>query len=402
MFKKKELTELFNNYSVTWTNDISMYKYLSWIYTDRHMYANFFQSDDRILAMLEKFVEYHILGYITTNSEVCNDLLVDREPTKLFIIVNSNHTELFIATETIIPQLWYKIEHDYAERIAHIVSVYDHKDYDIKYETTVRYFLGNSNEYDDVDKIHDYFILNNFTEVLLHGSAWKTYPEKLRESIQNRNIGPREFNKMCLYAERQTENSYSISTHSIYSKSKIKFEDNNGTHILQISYNPIVNKSIDVINNIKDTNYPDDVPVDLLMVLEKFGCLLTYRDLLNKENLDRDLIESAISLSHYNEKAQHDIIKILTERRQTADSIMKSLLKKYCIFLSSNLEISTIINSEMFERFIEKLRCSNIVHGDKVNKIVDKIYEIGSFDKKCHIVNKNIKDMADYIVSIIT
>ena len=400
MFTKNKLNELFNTINVDWTDYVTMYEYLKWIYSDGHLYTEFYPNNERLLAMLEKFIDFRIVGIIETNKKLYNDLLVDREPTKIYIILNNTDEELFLAPGVIIPQLWYKVND--INSIEQIINIFDPKKYSNEYECTIRYFLGRSNEYDDVDKIHDYFILNNFTEVLLYGSAWELFPEKIREHIKNIHIGPREYNKMCLYASKQKSEEFSISTHTLYSKSKIKFEDNNGIHIIQISYNPVVNETINIINKIKNTTYPNNIPIDLLLVLIQFGDLMTYKDILSTKGLNSETIESAISLAHFNEKAQLDIINILSEKRKFADNNTSSLLKKYCIFLSSNLEISKIIKSDKFADFIDtKVRDSNITFNEKVDIVIKEINKIGNFNNN-NIIMNNISNMATYIVNIIS
>ena len=343
--------------NVEWFDDdtkLIMFDFLGHIYNERHQYAHLC-SDSDLIRMFDDLIKFKLIGKIQICKYLQKDTLIDNTPTEMFLITDKDQSVLYIAIERVVPLLWYVITSmDLLESaLESLTSVYNPNNYENKFDLVKRFYLKSSRSFNFADTLHDYLIQNNYTEVMLYGSAWPDYPA--RDYIANNIIGPREFNKICLHAMKQTEHSYSITTRSIYSKSIIKFEENKSDFILEILYNPI---EIPLLMNYnKHTKLSnDDLPIDAYYVLSNLNNLTTYTDLISVKSPSYEHIELAIKLVIGNKNDEENLASML--KKLNIDTETKKLVSNYNKYLITTNTLTEKFNDSEFinniTKYIEK------------------------------------------------
>ncbi len=321
---------------------------------------------------LQHFSDYNILGYLETNQILKNDIITDPNSTKIFFILNPEKTILFLAIDFIIPELWYKI--DDLKLIDEIVKFYNLPNYHSEFTCQQKFFV-NSNYFSDLNNVFDFLISNNYVESLIWGSKWNSYPN-LENLTKCSNII--NYNKANIISLQQKLNENSLSVHSIYSKSRIKINESNQNFIIEVSYNTL-STELNVNNFL-----PNNMPIDVLIFLSNLP-VFNYHKILANQNLSANHINLAIRLCENNDL--EIVLDILKKKLSEINNVtLQKTIKQFILYITSNLEIRDITNTEQFKHFITELQQKN------PNNKYQIITNLLTKQLKCPIDNKIVQE----------
>lgn len=391
MFTKNVLKSIFQEHNPTWYKSNHIYVYLGNLSLYKSSF-DFIYSSKKFEEILNTFVTYNVVGHISLNKDLENDIVVNQETSKIFIITDTNNNEMYLSIGYCMPVLWYIFDNiDIKDSVSKIVETYNQNKYN---NLTIfdKYYID-----DDIgfNKINIILFENYYSEILIYGSKWNEFPFRNNIDIMNVN----NVDKLFSLALQQNNKTCSVSTHSIFSKSLITIEKNNDHFFLNISYNPINNKNIDKMNKITGINYKNDIPIDLLLVMTKFKKLDTIQNILNKD-INVNKINISIQLAYYNKEKMIEIITIL-KKYATVDKNLLNIIKIYIDHIMSNINLNDTIQSKFFVDFIKEIKKMNLTNDQIKEKINNKFLDI----YKCNYTNKlmmnNINNMTLKIMSFI-
>ena len=208
---------------------------------------------------------------------------IDREE-YMYLITDSDYKVLYITIGMSHKFCWYKYSTmgELKKEYTKLCQIYNVKSYGDDFDTYVKAYIGNpaifDNELKNLTKI---MIDNKYSEIFLWGGSWTDYPfrdDPLETSVEGSII-------KAGYAMAQN-NIFSIGVRSLYSKSKIVIELSEGVFIVTLCYNKINTPQINELNKEYGTQFPEDLPIDVLNSL--FGLpYLSYTKILRQKGLSK-------------------------------------------------------------------------------------------------------------------
>ena len=182
----------------------------------------------------------------------------------------------------------------------------------------------DENTEDKIIDIKKNLISNNLSDNLLWGSAWKDYPFR-NQYLKTKNINFKR--SMNTESMKQLHNKYKISCKTRYSKSIITFEYFNDIITIIVKYNPISNLDFEEVNFILDSNYPDDIPIDVLGVLSSFNVrsLYSYIEESYKVNNNLNILMKLIDNNNFKNELEINLKKM---KNKSKNNKFKNLIKK--------------------------------------------------------------------------
>lgn len=196
-------------------------------------------------------------------------------------IIKSNNNE-YISIGKSVPAYWIKID-DNKEDIINEYLKTQNEEYE-SFESIIRAFIGTNYILNlKMTNIESQLIIDKYTDNYIWGSKWDYYPFEKKKYLQS------ELFNVTKMAMEQIENYYSFSIETLYSRSIVTIIDYDGIYIVEIQYNPVsINEeNIKNINNKLGTNYPIDLPIDVLIVLNKFP-FIDHKGILETEKITNE------------------------------------------------------------------------------------------------------------------
>lgn len=259
------------------------------------------------------------------------------------------------------PWFWYKFnKKQFMKNFGDIYEKYNTQNYSLDFNKNTRGFTGTEILLRlSIEDIENHLILNSYSDKLLWGSKWSDHP--FRKEYIHRNVSHGESIIYTGQAMRQlTDDFYSVSVRSIFSKSIITIENYDDSFIINISYDSFNSPQIDNVNNIFQREYPTDVPIDALLMIVNFP-FITHIGLLKRKPVTRHQLMMA-SLVANNTKMWNDLIPFLKEEN---DELAKSFLE--------TIEINKIIDSLLFDE--ELIEMIDTTEKENITEFIEKKYK---------------------------
>lgn len=269
---------------------------------------------------------------ILANKEINKKIKIKDEDEEdyYYLLQNKKTKELYISISESAPCYWHKVSED---NIKDILDIYNVSEYKIDMVSYHRAFIGTAEMLHlDMKNIEDALILCKNSEAYVWGSEWDDYPFD-RTTISKGDILSN--NLEMIYKTEQairqiSDDYYSIASRTMFSKSIITIIDYNGIYIADIIYNPTPNnESINKINSTLNTNYPLDMPIDILMVLNTYP----YIDHINILNIDEitetNLLITTLICADDKNKLE-EIKKILEPLKKHEDNDISDICTNIC------------------------------------------------------------------------
>lgn len=389
-FEAKNLEILLSDYKITWFHKLKKEdknKYYSIEDLKKYLIKNDILHTQK---ELEDLSNYRIFGYLELNTHL-KKVTAGYTKSKffLFIIVKKDHKECCLSVSKFSPTLWFRTTNKtkLKKLLDQINYVYNPHVYNINFTKCKSFFGGTMGSLEmDLVELESMMIVNNNTELLTWGSVWNDYPFR---HIFNNNLSKYDKNSISVQASRQHPDfPHQVNVRTLLSKSQIRVENYNGSYVVTIWYNPIENKNIDKLNKKLKKNYPNDLPLDLLMVITSFE-YYDYLSILKTKN-KTPLNYFMANLLINTEQEKEELITYL-ENDNNDDA--KFFLAK----LQTKSEIKKTFIDESFEEFVLKIMSEL---NEKNNKLKEEVARrLQNKFKKLDINNQFVKKEIDYLVS---
>lgn len=389
-FDSRNLEKYLSDYEITWMHKIKK-EHKNKYYTIGD-FKKYLSKNDKFHTQkdLEDLNNYTILGFLEINTNL-KEITAGYTKSKffLFIIVRNNKKECCLSVSKLPPALWYRTssKNELKDLLDKIENVYNPTSYNINF-TQCKSFLGGTigSLGMDLIELESMLLVNNNTEILTWGSAWKDYPFR---NIFNNNLSKYDKNSICVQASRQHPDlPNQVNIRTLFSKSLVKVENYNGSYIFTVWYNPIENNNIEKLNRKFKRSYQSDFPTDLLMTILSFE----YQDYLSilktKDNNPLKYIMTNLLINTEEEKK--NVINHL--KKETNDDAKFFLAK-----LQTKSEIEKNFVDESFEDFVLKVMFEINEKSDQLKEEVIK--RLKKKFEKLDLNNKFVKKEIDYLVS---
>lgn len=245
------------------------------------------------LEFSENKEAYTVIGVGALNYYLTD--FVNPEPDKFFVLHDKEKSTFFISLDNTPDVFWYQFatKEEIEEILPEFIKTYNPKEYPVHtrnnkigmieacgfigterlFQTETRLDKDKTKEYklDDKSKftiLEDEFVKNDYTEIFFWGSYWCDYPYSRKCISDYAHVV-----KLINTSTKQVEGGkyYSTSFRTIYSKSVIELRDEYGAYIAFVKYIPTIkNNHIKEINKKFQRDYPLDMPVDVILVLQKY------------------------------------------------------------------------------------------------------------------------------------
>ena len=196
-----------------------------------------------------------------------------------YIITTDDFNSLYISVGQCHPLFWYVFTsfEEFILLFDQIYEIYCHHN-TVPYSNYVRGFIGNDVMLElTIHDIENHLLLNPYTDKLIWGSLWKHHPH--RTEYESGNVSHIDSIIYTGQAMRQNDSEYSVSILTEYSKSELKITHYEEAYLLEVKYNPIKSFKNKVINELFKRNYPEDLPIDVIIAIINFP-FITYGNIL--------------------------------------------------------------------------------------------------------------------------
>lgn len=263
--------------------------------------SNFNQYIDKLDKLDINTLEYpdidncRLIGYIIPKYPKYNNNSIHQN--SIYILTDMDNY-LYLSLGLSHPILWYsirvfgrKINDSIINEIQDIIDLYDTPDdqNNLSYDSYDYVLLGNINKLKKgINDIELELLKSNTVETLMWGSNYSEYPYDRQVVF---NSSGKEKIKYVTNALQQKTNHYIINCRTISSKSHIKIIQYQKFINIQIKYKA-VNTSLSIIDDINktyDKNYPDDLPLDVILTLMDYP-YLNHRQVINDHDSMDDII----------------------------------------------------------------------------------------------------------------
>ena len=160
------------------------------------------------------------------------------------------------------------------------------------------------------------------------GSNWHDYPFERTYNSYNtfENI-----NKTKEALKQINDDYYSIGFRTMYSKSIVNIIDYNGIYIVDINYNSgFENEIINKINNKLSTDYPLNLPLDVIMFLNEFP-FINHINILNLDKItETNIFISTLICADNKSKLseiKNQLLKLVNHNDSKIKDAVNNLLK---------------------------------------------------------------------------
>jgi len=303
----------------------------------------------------------------------------------IHIILSEDKSILYICVSFSHPYLWYEVEqnqYDNLHNIIHkIIKLYNPPEYIDNYNKKETVFLGsqkmlNMTKNDLVESI----IMGEWNELFTWGSMYDDHP--FRETFKNIILSEFQYSKINTYAMQQNDTNYVINVKTQLSKSNLKFIIDDGLFYVTIQYNPLLNQSIQKLNDVTSRQYILDLPIDVIQCLIDYP-FATHDGILKLRPLKVENFVVADVLTMYDDNKIKNVIdelqKIISEFKNDDNiyTLAYDLYETYAIKLVFN-QILIQENINLSKDEIKKKCCHILakeysIVSDDLNELIDKL-----------------------------
>lgn len=323
----------------------------------------------------------------------------------LYLITDPEFRDMYVAVGVSYPIFWYKYStrKEFCEMFDRLHEAYNPDDYKIKFNKITRGFVGTKKMLDySLDDIENQFISNVYAEPITWGSKWVDHP--FREVYMDKMVTQREH--IIFSGQSMKQKSYSnvsISVRSTFSRSIITVEDHDGAFVMDIQYEPIKSPQIRYVNDELAREFPEDVPVDVLMVISNLP-FVTHTGLLEitpLSNYNFIMTSLVANCKEMYEELCVKIKKLMKEYENSKDEEDEETLELCTLFLKNleaNLKLDEIFAKEDIEAYLDdRLRLMRI---DRVptNQMYDQLKK--DLEDKLEEFEYKDEELKSYVYSI--
>lgn len=247
-----------------------------------------------------------------------------------FYLIKDNNNKHYISIEYSAPCYWIPLKNSSIDdNIKQIKKIYNISEYNTNMKYRCRAFIGTKEMLDvDINQIVNNLILNNNSEMYIWGSNWDDYPFERTYNSYNtfENI-----NKTKEALKQINDDYYSIGFRTMYSKSIVNIIDYNGIYIVDINYNSgFENEIINKINNELSTDYPLNLPLDVIMFLNEFP-FINHINILNLDKItETNIFISTLICADNKSKLseiKNQLLKLVNHNDSKIKDAVNNLLK---------------------------------------------------------------------------
>lgn len=243
-----------------------------------------------------------------------------------YLLENDKTKEQYISIEQSAPCYWIKVgDLSVEQQVKQIEKVYNVKEYKKNMPKICRAFIGTKDMLNiNIDQIVNNLVLNLNSEMYVWGSYWEDYPFERNSDGQN--------NFQNIYKTKEAlkqinDDYYSIGFRTMHSKSIVTVIDYQGIYIVDINYCPTdEHKLIEKINSELSTDYPLDMPIDILMLLNSFP-FINYTSILNMPRITETNILIATLICADRKDKLKEIKKLLKQLNGHEDQKVRKAAK---------------------------------------------------------------------------
>jgi hypothetical protein len=245
---------------------------------------------------------------------------------KIYLISDSEYKFLYLSIGICNPLFWleFTTKTSLKSNLKKIIKQYSFaENTSIHLGSLFKGIVYSENNSEEMLNIKKILISNNLSDNLVWGSAWKDYPFR-NQYLKTKNINfRRSMNNESL---KQLNNIFKISCKTRFSKSIVTFEYSNNIITLIIKYNPIINSNISDINNKLNTNYPDDIPLDVLGILDNIDInnLSSFLELYYSKSNNLDVLMRLIDNINFKNELETNLKKL---KKKTKNNKFKNIIK---------------------------------------------------------------------------
>jgi hypothetical protein len=342
---------------------------------------------------IDEVLKYEIIGVMQINKKL-KKLTVGYLNTDFYLYIITDYKKMYVSISITPFDFWYEFTSmkDLKNFLLESLNVYNPDEYNLNHKNNTRGFIGTESMLGiNILGIERNLILNKFTEILTWGSFWEDYP--FREYIIENDLSIIDRNTLGIQAMKQVENKYEISIRTLFSKSIINIENYDGAFIVNIYYNPVTsNNAINNINKKYDRNYPDNIPMDVILSIVNFF----YQNHISLLDMNDISISNFIiaQLIANDQSRQNDLILKLEEMKTKLEpskydefkEIIDEIIKETTI----NKYLNILSNSDNFSQLVDEINEENSI--DAKNKIKQGINDELSEGKITDLIKKNVYD----------
>ncbi|ARF11637.1 hypothetical protein Klosneuvirus_2_73 [Klosneuvirus KNV1] len=306
----EKMRDLKNTKEIMWydKNEIDITKFLS-AYKSSNIYDN----------LDIDFTSYE-------NCEISGIFDVDK-----YIIIADDLNTLYISIGQCHPLFWYVFINmdELLNSFDNIYEIYSHPNV-LQYTNNIKGFIGNEEMLElNIHDIENHLLLNSYTDKMIWGSLWKQHP--YRNEYESGNTSHIDSIIYTGQAMRQNEYEYTVSVLTEYSKSEIKIIHFDEAYIINVRYNPIKSSKNTIINELFKRNYPEDLPIDIIIAIINFP-FITYNKLINMRPFSMFHFYILLNLVENDGKKTElyeDLQKIIDDTNNQTDQEVKDEIKSF-------------------------------------------------------------------------
>lgn len=316
----------------------------------------------------------------------------------IYLVTDNEYKNIYLSVDITSPIFWIKYSSRKVlfENIDLVLETYQSL-YTLDFEKEVRGFIGTQKMLDlDLDSIEQHFILNNFTEYLMWGSKWRDHP--FRKTYINREVTSAESVFFTTQAMKQLDdNTKRISVRTNFSKSIITVEDHDGAYVVNIKYNPTFNTGLDEVNRIFMREYPDDLPLDVVVSIVNFP-FITHTGLLQLDPITEYNFIMAFLVANTTNMYEEMLPYLENIATNSDQENLKIIATNYYTRLKQSIGVDKILEDQQTEQFI-KDKISDLNKGKDENEIQKEILE--EIDRRLDSLKIRDKCVKEYLTGIV-
>lgn len=264
---------------IIWDKSTKMEDYINFVKS-----INIYErTNDSNEIKIDNYLDHKIIGFCEIKNNKYNS---NYSLNYLYIIRDNEKKSLYVSIEKCHPIFWYKFltKQDFFDNFDLIYDLYNRTNSPNELNGNISCFIGSNDILNlDIHDIENHFLVNGYSEKLIWGSKWSDYP--FRDELTKREISHLEGILFIGQSMRQnSDDIYSVSVCSLFSKSIITICDYGDAFIMNIKYDKIDSPQIENLNKMYGRKYNLNIPIDVIILLLNFP-FITYSDIMNMDQL---------------------------------------------------------------------------------------------------------------------
>ena len=333
---------------------------------------------------ISKYKSFKVLGRCDLDRHLHNSTIDKKD--FMYLICDGQYKFLYISIGITSPLFWYEFtsKSKLIKEFDNIFETYNKKDYTVNMEKSISGHIGNQDIIPlSIHDVENHFLLNKKSEKLIWGSLWQDHP--FRNKYLNNSLTFEQSIFFTGQAMRQenSEEFYTVSVRTLFSKSLVNVALVEDELLINIEYDPIETTQIKNINQIYNTKFNIDMPIDIICVLQDLpfktaSYLITERPLNEYNFFILDLLINSFCNKYFEENISTELQKIIND--VNISEIIKEHATSSLKYVSDSLLIRKIVNEIDFEKILsvyflqEKNSIDNLE--EKIDEWIDSTLEI--------------------------